>query len=177
MAAPYRSWLLIGRVTGQRDEVFQRILRIQMRRVPYGCVGEVRGGRLGQDRGGGEVQSGGRVGASGDTCRGRERQKGDRAALVASTHPAPPAPGHHCGDYGGRHSSPTRLGLPPVSPWGPNILGEVTRPLRNISPFLRCIPQHKRVYEALIKLLGILKQLAPKLHSYLHCAKLQEPGA
>lgn len=135
-----------------------------MRRVPYGCVGEVGGGRLGQDRGGGEVQSRGRVGASGDTCRGRERQKGDRAALVASTHPAPPAPGHHCGDYG-----EGGLGLRPASLGSslPNILWEVNRPFENISALPPPPTQHThfsklytwlndRIKLALIKFLCVL---------------------
>lgn len=55
--APYRSRLLIGRVAGQGDEIFQRVLRVEMRRVPYGGVGEVGGGCLGENRGGGEMQS------------------------------------------------------------------------------------------------------------------------
>lgn len=72
---PYRSGLLVGRVAGQRDEIFQGVLRVEMRRVPYGRVGEVGGGRLGENRGGGEMQRGRRVRAASDTC-GTERERG-----------------------------------------------------------------------------------------------------
>lgn len=77
---PYRSGLLVGRVAGQRDEVFERVLRVEMRRVPDGRVREVGGGRLGKDGGGGEMQRRRWVWASGDTC-GR-RQKGTHTCVT-----------------------------------------------------------------------------------------------
>ena len=58
MWEPYRSRLLVGRVAGQRDEIFQWVLRVEMRRVPDGRVREVGGGRLGENGGGGEMQRG-----------------------------------------------------------------------------------------------------------------------
>lgn len=76
-ARTYRARLLAGRIAGQRDEIFERVLRVEMRRVANGRVGEVGGGRLGQNGCGGEVQGRGRVGAAGDACRdGRERRSG-----------------------------------------------------------------------------------------------------
>lgn len=79
---PYRSGLLVGRVAGQRDEIFQRVLRVEMRRVPNGRVREVGGGRLGEDGGGGEMQRRRRVRASSDTCR--QEQKGGPTGVTVS---------------------------------------------------------------------------------------------
>lgn len=53
----HRSRLLTGWVTSQRDEIFERILGIEVRWVADSRMWEVGGGRLGQDRGRGEVQS------------------------------------------------------------------------------------------------------------------------
>lgn len=77
MWKPYRSGLLVGRVAGQRDEIFQWVLRVEMRRVPDGRVGEIGGGRLGENGGGGEMQRGRRVRAASDTC-GWNRDEGWR---------------------------------------------------------------------------------------------------
>lgn len=67
-ARTHRSGLLAGWVAGQRHEIFERVLRVEVRRVADGRVWEVGGGRLRQDGGRGEVQGGGRVGAPGDPC-------------------------------------------------------------------------------------------------------------
>lgn len=58
--------MLTGRVAGQGDQIFERVLGVEVRRVADGCVGEVGGGRLGQDGGRGEVQGRGWVRAPGD---------------------------------------------------------------------------------------------------------------
>lgn len=51
----HRSRLLAGWVTGQRHEIFERVLGVEVGRVADGRVWEVGGGRLGQDGGRGEV--------------------------------------------------------------------------------------------------------------------------
>lgn len=51
----HRSRLLAGWVTGQRHEIFERVLGVEVRWVADGRVREVGGGRLGQDGGRGEV--------------------------------------------------------------------------------------------------------------------------
>lgn len=74
MCAPqtHRSRLLAGWVTGQRDEIFERILGIEVRWVADGRVWEVGGGCLGQDRGRGEVKGRRWMRAPGDPCRDGE---------------------------------------------------------------------------------------------------------
>lgn len=60
--------LLIGRVTGQRDQVLERVLRAEVRRVPDGRVREVSGGGLGENGGAWEVQRRGGMWTPGDTA-------------------------------------------------------------------------------------------------------------
>lgn len=64
--------LLVGRVTGQGDQVLQRVLGAEVWRVADGGVGEV-GGGLGQDGGGGEVQRRGGVRTPRNPCTEREK--------------------------------------------------------------------------------------------------------
>ena len=65
----YRAGLLVGWVTGQGDEVLEWVLRAQVWRVADGGVGEVGGGRLGEERPGGEVQRRGGVRTPADAWR------------------------------------------------------------------------------------------------------------
>lgn len=90
-AHTHRSGLLAGRVAGQRDEIFERVLRVEVRRVADGRVWEVGGGRLRQDGGRGEVQGGGRVWAPGDPCGGGAgRSPRALAGLLRWARPCPP---------------------------------------------------------------------------------------
>lgn len=67
-AGTHRSRLLGGRVTGQGHQILERVLGVEMWRVPDGRMGEVGGGCLRQDGRGREVQGRGRVGAPRDAC-------------------------------------------------------------------------------------------------------------
>lgn len=64
----HRARLLAGRVTGQRDEIFEWVLGVEVWWIADGRVWEVGGGRLGQDGRGGEVQRRGWVRAPGHAC-------------------------------------------------------------------------------------------------------------
>lgn len=67
-AGTHRSRLLSGRVAGQGHQILERVLGVEMWRVPDGCVGEVGGGCLWQDGRGRKVQGRGWVGAPCDAC-------------------------------------------------------------------------------------------------------------
>lgn len=55
-SSTHRSRLLGGWVAGEGHQILERVLGVEMRRVPDGCVWKVGGGRLRQDGRGREVQ-------------------------------------------------------------------------------------------------------------------------